>query len=60
MVDDVQLMLTDINLAVSNDLLSLSEWEEGFLESVTDQARDKDLSTKQEKILVDLWNRARN
>lgn len=58
METDIMEMIRAINRAVTEDALDLTEWEQGFIDSVSLQVQGgKSLTDKQDKILFELWER---
>jgi hypothetical protein len=55
MSDDVKAMLQAIYAAVECDEISLNEWEEGFIQTVS--AADR-LTDKQDAVLERIWRKA--
>lgn len=56
---EVQAMIDKINQTVSDELMSLTQWESDFIQNVTAQnKRGFPLSDKQDEILEKIWKRA--
>lgn len=53
-IDEAQEWLEDIESAVNAKLIRLSEWEEGFVESVTEKGVK---SQKQVAVIKKIWDR---
>jgi hypothetical protein len=55
---DAKTMIAQINEAVSEDRLNLSEWESDFIESISSQVnRGRQLSEKQDEVLLRIWGK---
>jgi len=53
-------MIEDIERAVLDEDFNLTEWEEGFIESIKRQvAFNRPLSDKQEIALTQIWHRSK-
>ena len=58
-MNDIETMISEIERAVGEDTLTLSEWESDFLESIKLTLRvGRSLSDKQEDVLLKLWRKA--
>lgn len=58
-MSQIRLMIEEIEKAVSDDEYTLTEWEEGFLDSIKRQEARGPLSEKQENVLTQIWERAK-
>lgn len=54
-MNDWKLLIADIRKAVEDDDYNLSEWEEGFIESI---GRQTTLTDKQDAVLERIWRKA--
>ena len=58
-MSDAKDMIAEINRAVSEDDLNLSEWEADFIESVGQRVQaGQELTEKQDEVLLRIWRKA--
>jgi len=59
-MSQVRTMIEEIERAIAEEDFNLTEWEDGFLESIKRQIANRPLSDKQEDVLTKIWERAKS